>query len=175
MGFAEFDLSAHLETVYDAYQAVADESGHRLSASFLPGLPMRGDRELIVQMISNLIENALRHTPSGSTIVLTLSQVGETIEIVLADDGPGIPTPERQNVFQRFYRLDCSRSTPGNGLGLSLVAAIAGLHQIEIRLEDNAPGLRVRMILPRLRSTDVDAAASTALTPATSRTPARTA
>ena len=97
-------------------------------------------------MISNLVENALRHTPAGSTVSLALRKVGPGFEIEVADNGPGIPETEHDKVFDRFYRLDRSRSTAGSGLGLALVKAIAGLHGLTIRLEDRKPGLGVVLL-----------------------------
>ena len=85
----------------------------------------------------------MRHAPDGSEISLSLVKTGTETRLVIADNGPGIPFDERDNVVKRLYRLDRSRNTPGNGLGLSLVQAIAGLHGAELSLEDNAPGLRV--------------------------------
>ena len=101
--------------------------------------------QLLAQMISNLIENALKHAPEGTTISVGLHKSGAGFEVEVADDGPGIPESERDKVFDRFYRLDRSRSTAGSGLGLALVKAIAGLHGLAIRLEDRKPGLAVVM------------------------------
>ena len=101
---------------------------------------LANDRQLLAQMISNLVENALSHTPAGSTVSLA---VAAGPSIIVADNGPGIPLEERERVFDRFYRLDRSRTTSGSGLGLALVKAIAGLHGLAIALEDNQPGLRV--------------------------------
>ncbi|TGS16516.1 ATP-binding protein, partial [Mesorhizobium sp. M1C.F.Ca.ET.187.01.1.1] len=95
---------------------------------------VHGDRELLTQMFANLVENALRHCPPGTTINLTVTRRGERVLASVADNGPGIPPGEREKVFQRLYRLDHSRSTPGSGLGLSLVRAIADLHGATIAL-----------------------------------------
>jgi signal transduction histidine kinase len=97
----------------------------------------------MAQLVSNLLENALRHTPEGTNVRLGLHRQGDGFEIEVADNGPGIPTSEHDKVFDRFYRLDRSRSTSGSGLGLAMVKAIAGLHELTIRLEDAKPGLRV--------------------------------
>ncbi|NDH61300.1 MAG: ATP-binding protein [Alphaproteobacteria bacterium] len=91
------------------------------------------------------MENALKHAPEGTTISVGLHKSGAGFEVEVADDGPGIPESEREKVFDRFYRLDRSRSTAGSGLGLALVKAIAGLHGLAIRLEDRKPGLAVVM------------------------------
>jgi len=144
-GFQPVDLSAVVETIYAAYQPVAEESDHPFALEQVSGAAIRGDPELVTQMISNLVENALKHTPSGSRIRLTLDGQGGQWLLVVADNGPGIPEADREKVFQRFYRLDRSRTTGGSGLGLSLVAAVAQLHGAIIRLSDNNPGLRVEI------------------------------
>lgn len=101
-----------------------------------------------MQMFANLVENALRHCPPGTTIKLSVTRQGNRILVTVADDGPGIAADEREKVFQRLYRLDHSRSTPGSGLGLSLVRAIADLHGASIALEDCQPGLAVVVGFP---------------------------
>lgn len=143
-GFADVDLSALVGDLAEVYQPVAEDAGHRLTYGVAEGLHLTGDRALLAQMISNLLENALRHTQADSEVGLTLRSTGPgSFEIEVADNGPGIPEAERGRVFDRFYRLDRSRSTAGSGLGLSLVKAIAGLHGLSIRLEDRKPGLGV--------------------------------
>ena len=102
-------------------------------------------------MISNLVENALRHTPAGSPVSLALGRTAAGFAIEVSDNGPGIPEPERGKVFDRFYRLDRSRSTAGSGLGLALVKAIAGLHGLSIELTDRRPGLGVVVTGPAAR------------------------
>jgi signal transduction histidine kinase len=138
--FADVDLSAVARSVGEAYLPSAEDSQHRLELGIEDGVALQGDRQLLAQMISNLVENALSHTPAGSTVSLSVT-AGPTITV--ADNGPGIPADERERVFDRFYRLDRSRTTSGSGLGLALVKAIAGLHGMVITLEDNQPGLRV--------------------------------
>lgn len=103
-----------------------------------------GERALLGQVIANLIENALRHTPAGSEVSLTVD--GPCL--IVSDRGPGIPPDEREKALRRLYRLDRSRSTPGSGLGLSLVNAVVKLHGGTLVLQDNAPGLRVVVTLP---------------------------
>jgi signal transduction histidine kinase len=138
--FADVDLSEVARQVGEAYVPSAEDSQHRLDLSIAPGVVLQGDRQLLAQMLSNLVENALTHTPADSTVSLTL---GSGPRIVVADNGPGIPAEERERVFDRFYRLDRSRTTAGSGLGLALVKAIASLHGLSIKLEDRAPGLAV--------------------------------
>ena len=142
-GFADVDLSELVRSVAEVYQPAAEDSEHRLSYKVEDGIHLAGDRPLLAQMISNLVENALHHTPTGSQVLLALRKAGGGFAIEVADNGPGIPETEHAKVFDRFYRLDRSRSTAGSGLGLALVKAIAGLHGLNIRLEDRKPGLGV--------------------------------
>ncbi|OBQ63338.1 sensor histidine kinase [Mesorhizobium erdmanii] len=152
--FTDVDLGEILQTIADIYSDVAEDDGKLLSPPILDGTADRihGDRELLTQMFANLVENALRHCPPGTTITLSVTHQGARILAGVADNGPGIPADEREKVFQRLYRLDHSRSTPGSGLGLSLVRAIADLHGASITLEDCRPGLAVEVSFPLLRS-----------------------
>jgi signal transduction histidine kinase len=144
-GFAQVDLSAICSNVADAYQPVAEENGQTLIADFAPDVVVQGDRALLTQMLANLVENALRHTPPRSKIELRLRQTEDGPVLTVADNGPGIPANERNRVLQRFYRLEASRTTPGSGLGLSLAAAVAQLHGISLSLADNRPGLKITL------------------------------
>jgi signal transduction histidine kinase len=119
------------------------------------GLNVAGDRELLGQMVANLLENAMKHSPPDATISLIAARRAGTAEIEVADNGPGIPAAEHGRVFARFYRLEHSRSTPGSGLGLSLVQAIAAEHRIGIELSDNHPGLRVILRFPPMATREL--------------------
>jgi signal transduction histidine kinase len=145
--FTMVDLQQVLMDVTEIYQAVADDAGDTFISQLAvtKGAMVLGDRELLVQLFANLIENAIRHCPRGTTIVLALREERTSIVAEVCDTGPGIPLDERDKVFHRLYRLDKSRSTPGSGLGLSLVAAIAELHNARIQLDDDSPGLRVSL------------------------------
>jgi signal transduction histidine kinase len=147
-GFAPIHLSEIVERVARAYQPVAEDSEKSLTTSIEPDLRIVGDRGLLTQMLANLIENSIRHTSRHTRIALKLEKIGRNIVAEVADTGPGIPMTERENVFERFYRLDASRTTPGHGLGLSLVAAVANLHNIRITLVDSNPGLRTILTFP---------------------------
>jgi signal transduction histidine kinase len=147
--FTDVDLSGVLQTIVETYAAVAEDHHHGLTSRIADGIAVQGDRQLLTQMIANIVENALRHTPAGTRIELALAGPPAAPVCTIRDDGPGIPEPERQKVFRRFYRLDSSRATPGSGLGLSLVAAVAELHRIAVEIGDNQPGLRVTLRFPQ--------------------------
>lgn len=148
--FVPVDLSLLLAEVRDVYDVVAEDAGDQLVYAMPPDGPwhVRGDRELLVQLFANLIENSIRHCPAGTKIEMCLSRRDDRCVVEVSDTGPGIPEHERQNVFRRLYRLERARSTPGSGLGLSLVAAIVDLHEARIELHDNSPGLRAEIIFP---------------------------
>jgi signal transduction histidine kinase len=148
--FTDVDLGEILKTIAEIYADVAEDDGKSLSLAQRQETTDRihGDRELLTQMFANLVENALRHCPSGTSIKLSVTRQGERVVASVADNGPGIPAVEREKVFQRLYRLDHSRSTPGSGLGLSLVRAIADLHGATITLDDCRPGLEVAVSFP---------------------------
>lgn len=141
--FAAVDLSELARSVGEAYLPAAEDSQHRLVLEIQDSVTLNGDRQLLAQMLSNLVENALHHTPAGTTVTVAVRKPANGLEIEVADTGPGIPQAERDKVFERFYRLDRSRGTAGSGLGLALVKAIAGLHGLAIRLEERKPGLAV--------------------------------
>ncbi len=141
--FAPVDVSELARSVGEAYLPAAEDSQHRLVLEIQDSATLNGDRQLLAQMLSNLVENALHHTPAGTTVTVAVRNPANGLEIEVADTGPGIPQAERDKVFERFYRLDRSRGTAGSGLGLALVKAIAGLHGLAIRLEERKPGLAV--------------------------------
>ncbi len=145
--FKPVDLGKLAATFVEVYEPAAEESGHILTLA-LPersGCVVLGEKGLLGQLIANLIENAIRHTPSGSQINVAVRKHAEQVSLTVSDTGSGIPTDERQNVMRRLYRLEKSRTTPGNGLGLSLVAVIADLHGAELTLGSNEPGLSVKL------------------------------
>ncbi len=149
--FGPIDLGNVLADVADIYEPVVEEAGGRLvnHVGLEPNCSVTGDRELLTQLFVNLVENAVRHSPPGTQIDVSMKRQGDKLIAVVADDGPGIPASERENVFRRLYRLERERSTSGSGLGLSLVAAIAELHGAVVSLSDNHPGLRVEVSFPR--------------------------
>ena len=146
--FKSFSVTAAVEDVAELYGPLLEDAGLRLEMSSEPDLELTGDRDLVFQAVANLLDNALKHVPEGGRVSIGASRRGDIIQLGVADDGPGIPASERERVLERFYRLEASRSTPGAGLGLSLVAAVAELHQATLALQDNAPGLRVVLRFP---------------------------
>jgi signal transduction histidine kinase len=150
------DLSALVGDVAELYEPVAEERGITLKAKVDGPIAIRGDRQLLGQAITNLIDNALKYGAPAAQggngwapeVDIRAEVHGGVAEILVADRGPGVPEAERERVLGRFVRLEASRSEPGSGLGLSLVAAVARLHGGALRLEDNEPGLRVVLSLP---------------------------
>jgi signal transduction histidine kinase len=150
--FAPVDLAALIGNVAEVYGPVIEDEGLSLDWTIkpAPGVMVQGDRELLTQLFANIIENSIRHCPKGTRVTIRLLTAGDLAIARLCDTGPGIPEGERDKVFQRLYRLEKSRSRPGSGLGLSLVAAIAELHDAKIELSDNRPGLCVAIAFPRI-------------------------
>jgi signal transduction histidine kinase len=145
--FARLDLAPLLAEVADLYSAVAEERGIALTLEMPSAVPAYADKAMLQQAIANLVDNAVKFSPEGGTVRLTAS-VSTMVFIAVADQGPGIPLDEREKATDRFYRGESARSTPGSGLGLSLVLAVAHLHGGVLRLEDNRPGLRAVLVLP---------------------------
>ena len=147
-GFTDLDLGSILGDVAELYEPLGEEMGVDLETRLGGVGPVRGDRDLLFQAFVNLLDNAVKYTPAGGRIAVHLQQDATGVRVTFADSGPGIPDEDREKVFQRFYRLEKSRTTPGNGLGLSLVAAVMHLHQAHIQLVENDPGLRVEILFP---------------------------
>jgi signal transduction histidine kinase len=147
-GFRPVRLDDMLSSLVDAYQPVADEKGQILTGRIEQDLCLQGDHELLTLLFANLVENAIGHSPPDVRISLEAKRASGGIEAIIADTGPGIPAEFRGKVLQRFYRLEESRTTPGNGLGLSLANAIAVLHGASLDLRDNQPGLRCVLRFP---------------------------
>jgi signal transduction histidine kinase len=145
-GFVRVDASAIAAEAAEFYHPVAELKGVALSFASSGPLTLAGDPLLLAQAVGNLIDNALKYVPENGTISVEAGHLPDgTIEIAVTDDGPGIPDDERPKVLERFYRGDASRGTPGAGLGLSLVAAVAKLHGGALKLTDNHPGLRATL------------------------------
>ena len=146
--FGAVDLGAIATDVADLYQATADDKLVELRRRIIGDAFVFGDRELLAQALTNLLDNALKYTPAGGHIDLEVRRKPEGIDLIVADSGPGVPAEARERVLQRFARLDEARSSPGSGLGLALVRAVADQHDAHLKLTDNAPGLRVTLSLP---------------------------
>lgn len=146
--FKPVDLQALARAVAEDFAPAAEDTGHRLAFAEGPPVWIEGDAELLTQMTVNLVENALRHTPSGCTVRLSVGEAGGEPVLTVSDDGPGVPDAERARLFDRFYRLERSRSTAGSGLGLALVQAVARLHRGEASLADGKPGLQAKVLFP---------------------------
>jgi signal transduction histidine kinase len=146
-GFVPVDVVELAGDVAEFYQPVAELKGVNLAFESDGAPAVAGDRLLLSQAISNLIENALKYGVRDDTIAIAARRVDGIVEIAVSDHGPGIPDGEKEKVTERFYRGDASRGTPGVGLGLSLVAAVARLHGGRLELADNRPGLRAMLIL----------------------------
>lgn len=147
--FAPCDIGGIVARLVDFYEPYAAEKKIALTNHITGTLMVQGEKNLLTQAFANLIDNAIKFTPQGGRITIAAHESAEKTEVTIADSGPGIPEAYRDKVFEKFFRLEMSRNTKGNGLGLSLVAAIAGIHNADITLEDNAPGLKVRIMFRR--------------------------
>jgi signal transduction histidine kinase len=144
------DLRDVVRNITDLYEPVADERGIRLNVSAPASVMVRGNRSLLARAAANLVENALKFTPKGGEVSVTAAAPrDEAPYLSVRDSGPGIPEEDRERVMDRFVRLERSRNTPGSGLGLSLVAAVARMHDARVELDDNKPGLAAKLIFPR--------------------------
>ncbi len=149
--FVQLDLTEVVASVADIYAEVAKDDGKVLLVeNCTAGDMITGDRELLTQLFANLIENAIRHTPEGTRIEISANRQADSLVAEVRDNGPGIPSEEQEKVFRRLYRLDKSRSTPGTGLGLSLVKAIADLHGAAVSMQPRDPGIAAVVVFPIL-------------------------
>ncbi len=146
--FTPIDMGVLINDVMELYEPLAEDKQLRFVANIGTGLIFQGDRDLLFQALANLLDNAIKYTPPFGSVSLTLEKDGDAVGLRLCDSGPGIPEARREQVFQRFFRLEQSRTTPGNGLGMSLVQAVMQRHHLDIRLQDNHPGLCVCIRFP---------------------------
>jgi len=144
---ATLDLSALARDAMELYEPIAAERGITLAAD-AEVLHVRGDADQVFQLLVNLLDNAMKYAPPGTQVDLRVERTGDHACLSVADRGPGIPAAERERVFDRFHRIETDRGTPGSGLGLSLVRAIALRHRARIALADNGPGLRATVAFP---------------------------
>ena len=146
-GVRAIDLDEVAHRVVEAYRPDVEAGGRRIAFDG-EATPLVADERLIAQSLANLIENAMRHTPVGTRMTVQVRRSGRRGQLIMADDGPGVPAEARARILRPFVRLSASRSTPGSGLGLSIVAAVAARHGAALSLEDAGPGLRVRLSFP---------------------------
>jgi signal transduction histidine kinase len=152
----EFDAAEIAQDISELYEPLAEDKGLTLRVETHPS-PVKANRELVSQALANLVDNAIKYAAVDANmangkhpeIVLTADSKDNRIQLAVGDGGPGIPEADRSRVIERFVRLEQSRSLPGSGLGLSLASAVARLHGGELKLEDNAPGLKAIIELPR--------------------------
>jgi len=149
--FRNIDLSAIVREVVELFEPAAEERAVRLQLSAGDAVFVVGDRDLLFDAISNLVDNAIKHGGDQGEVAIKVARGLHGPVLSIGDRGPGIPLAERKHVLRRFYRLERSRNRPGNGLGLSLVAAVANLHDAEIVMADNSPGLRIDLHFPSPR------------------------
>jgi signal transduction histidine kinase len=143
--FETVDLDALGRDLADLYGPLAEDKELTFELCCAPGAQLRANRHLLAQALANLLDNAIKYTPPGGHVGLAIGRAADGPTITISDSGPGIPEGDRERVLQRFIRLDGTRSTPGNGLGLSLVDAVAKLHGATLTLDDNRPGLKVSL------------------------------
>lgn len=145
--FEAIDIVEMVQDVVETFQAVADEKQVSLRCTATGAVVLLGDRQLMMEVLANLVDNALKFAPVDGNVDIELLGSSDQPILIVADDGPGIPPHARAKVFERFYRLDESRSTPGSGLGLNLVNEIVRLHGFAIAINDNDPGCRIELRL----------------------------
>jgi signal transduction histidine kinase len=149
--FATVDITALTIDLCETYAPAIVDGGRTLTCAGGPAVHVRGDYELIAQALINLLDNAQAHTPPGSAIIVAVRIAGDRVDLSVSDNGPGVPVADRERIVHRFVRLERSRTTPGNGLGLNLVAAIAGAHRGTLEMTDAMPGLCATISLPMLK------------------------
>jgi len=146
--FRNNDLSEIVREVVELFEPAAEERAVRLKLSANETVPVVGDRDLLFDAISNLLDNAIKHGGDQGEVRIAVGRRADGPVLSISDRGPGIPVEERSHVLRRFYRLERSRNRPGNGLGLSLVTAVVNLHDANIVMADNSPGLRIEVRFP---------------------------
>jgi signal transduction histidine kinase len=176
----QVDLGELVQDIHELYEPLAEERDIRLEAECGDGLVVMGNRQMLAQALANLADNAIKYTPIGGRVTLVAAEVARADENALmlqvSDSGPGIPLQFRAKALERFVRLDPDRSTPGNGLGLSLVDAVAKLHEATLELGDNQPGLRVSLVFsarPATTTPESTAGSSSSAAASAGRPPSR--
>ncbi len=152
--FHRLDAAPLLASVAELYEAVAEERGVTLDVSLPDSLPAYGDDAMIQQAVANLVDNAVKFSPAGGRVTVQAAAMPHGFRVTVSDQGPGIPDADRAKATERFYRGEAARNTPGSGLGLALVQAVAQLHGGELELADNQPGVRATMTFPMPEGAD---------------------
>jgi signal transduction histidine kinase len=147
--FSTTELTGIVEGACDLYQAAAEQKDISLNFSSTAACPIYGDSELLAQAVTNLLDNSVKYTPAGGTIDIAIREKANNLELSVTDSGLGVPEEDHRRIQQRFIRLDAARSKPGNGLGLSLVQAVADQHRGRLEMENLQPGFKVTIVLPR--------------------------
>lgn len=147
--FKELDVNSILSDLLELYEPLSEEKGQSLTMETAKPVMVMADRDMLFQAFANLLDNAIKYTPEKGSVQIRTYREARQWHIEICDNGPGIPSKEHEKVLQRFYRLDQSRTTPGSGLGLSLVFAVLKLHEMNLSFADNNPGLRVRVTMPQ--------------------------
>lgn len=147
--FTTVDLTRVVAGACDLYRVAAEEKGISLNFSPTGKTSMYGDRDLLAQAVANLLDNSVKYTPDGGKIEIEINEKNDSVDLVVSDNGSGVPTADHSRIQQRFVRLDAARTEPGNGLGLSLVKAVTDQHKGRLIMENLEPGLKVTMVFPR--------------------------
>ena len=142
---ATLDLGKLTHEIAELYAPLAEERNIALRFDDLQSLPIQGSRQLLAHAVANLLDNAIKYTPTGGVVSIQVKPQAGRVDLIVQDNGPGIPAEDRERVLQRFVRLDSAQAEPGTGLGLSLVAAVCRFHHASLAFEDALPGLRVRL------------------------------
>jgi len=151
--------------VVELYEPLSEEKNQTLTLRVPDTSLIHGDRDLVFQAVANVLDNAVKYTPDAGSIAVTLRNEAGEASITVVDTGPGIPSALHEKVVQRFFRMDTSRNQSGNGLGLSMVAAVCKLHGARLEFENLDPGLGVRMVFPLRRQEIIPRAAPARKTP----------
>jgi signal transduction histidine kinase len=154
--FEQFDVGDLIRSICEIYQPIVEERGLSIDVEPVGKLPYAGNRQMIGRAVANLVDNALKYAASGGSIQLAVYERGDSLEILVGDRGPGIPEELREDAVRKYRRLEEARTTEGSGLGLAMARAVARLHGGDVVLEDNDPGLKVRLILRRERTDIAD-------------------